>query len=227
MTLSLHPARAAQRPSGRTRCNRLDHLLQLHATRLEPSCALAQKGAPARTMPAVICFPSLDSSPNSLVMTAGKVRAYPKRRKPLSAGRVRGWRLGRRLSIPVAPRFLWECLTSPHHILVPIPCHLEPDVRFSLIRLSDSLLLAAFKVMFRIFLADRSTSNHFRFSRTSCQARHSISGRYMRSYSAWNRRFLLLLAAKYSPRWSSRDLSVGVIGSLGACTVTYLLARHD
>ena len=30
-------------------------------------------------------------------------------------------------------------------MLVSIPCHIEPDVRFSLIRLSDNLLLAAFK----------------------------------------------------------------------------------
>jgi hypothetical protein len=30
-------------------------------------------------------------------------------------------------------------------ILVSIPCHLEPDMRFSLIRLSDNLLLGVFK----------------------------------------------------------------------------------
>jgi hypothetical protein len=33
-----------------------------------------------------------------------------------------------------------------HLILVFIPCHLEPDVRFALIRLSDNLQLEAFKV---------------------------------------------------------------------------------
>jgi hypothetical protein len=39
-----------------------------------------------------------------------------------------------------------------------------------------------------------------------------------------NQNALLLLALKYSLRWSSRDLSsCGVIG-LSACTVTYLLA---
>jgi hypothetical protein len=32
------------------------------------------------------------------------------------------------------------------------------------------------------------------------------------------------LALKYSLRWSSRDLSYGVIG-LAACTVTYFLAE--
>jgi hypothetical protein len=32
-----------------------------------------------------------------------------------------------------------------HHILVSIPCHIEPDVRFFLIRLTDNLLLAVFK----------------------------------------------------------------------------------
>jgi hypothetical protein len=31
-------------------------------------------------------------------------------------------------------------------IRVSIPCHIEPDMRFSLIRLSDNLLPAAFKV---------------------------------------------------------------------------------
>jgi hypothetical protein len=45
----------------------------------------------------------------------------------LSAGRVKGWRLGRKA-------------------LVSIPCHIEPDMRFSLIRLSDNLLPGAFKV---------------------------------------------------------------------------------
>ena len=74
---------------------------------------------------------------------ADLTRAFKNPRPRRSAGRVRGWRLGRRLSIPVAPRFLWECLTSPHHILVSIPCHLEPDVRFPLIRRSDSLLPVA------------------------------------------------------------------------------------
>jgi hypothetical protein len=33
----------------------------------------------------------------------------------------------------------------PSPCLVFIPCHLEPDVRFALIRLSDNLLPAAFK----------------------------------------------------------------------------------
>jgi len=43
-----------------------------------------------------------------------------------STGRVKGWRLG--------------------YVLVSIPCHIEPDVRFSLIRLSDNLLPGAFMV---------------------------------------------------------------------------------
>jgi hypothetical protein len=30
-------------------------------------------------------------------------------------------------------------------VLVSIPCHIEPDMRFSLIRLSDNLLLGVFK----------------------------------------------------------------------------------
>jgi len=44
-----------------------------------------------------------------------------------SGSRVKGWRLGRKA-------------------LVSIPCHIEPDMRFSLIRLSDNLLPGAFKV---------------------------------------------------------------------------------
>jgi hypothetical protein len=46
----------------------------------------------------------------------------------LSGGRVREWRLG-----------------FDELLLVSIPCHIEPDMRFSLIRLSDNLLPAAFK----------------------------------------------------------------------------------
>jgi len=48
---------------------------------------------------------------------------------PASSSRVREWRLG-----------------FDELILVSIPCHIEPDMRFSLIRLSDNLLPAAFKV---------------------------------------------------------------------------------
>ena len=96
-----------------------------------------------------------------------------------SAGRVREWRLG---------------IVS----LVSIPCHLEPDVRFSLIRLSDNLLLGVFK-----------TSIVSAFSNLAHQVRPL---------------HICLLALKYSLRWSSRDLSCGVIG-LAACTVTYFLAE--
>jgi hypothetical protein len=76
-----------------------------------------------------------------------------------------------------------ESASVPSPYLVFIPCHLEPDVRFSLIRLSDNLHPVAFKV-----------------------------------------RSQFLLAVRYSLRWSSRDLSCGVIG-LAACTVTYFLAE--
>jgi len=98
---------------------------------------------------------------------------------PPSSGRVREWRLGMRL--------------------VSIPCHIEPDVRFSLIRLSDNLLPAAFKFRPHIFRVSRSILN-------PVQA------------------VLFLLAARYSLRWNSRDLSWGVVG-LPACTVTYFLAE--
>src|SRR5215472_17546362 len=37
---------------------------------------------------------------------------------------------------------------------------------------------------------------------TSCQARHSTSGRSMRSYRAWNLRSRHFLAARYILRWS-------------------------
>ena len=40
-------------------------------------------------------------------------------------------------------------------ILVSIPCHIEPDMRFSLIRLSDNLLPAAFKGRTHIFPVGR------------------------------------------------------------------------
>jgi hypothetical protein len=39
-----------------------------------------------------------------------------------------------------------ESASVPSPYLVFIPCHLEPDMRFSLIRLSDNLLPEAFKV---------------------------------------------------------------------------------
>jgi hypothetical protein len=44
-------------------------------------------------------------------------------------------------------------------VLVSIPCHLEPYVRFSLIRLSDNLLPTAYEVMACIFLLGRSIPN--------------------------------------------------------------------
>ena len=47
----------------------------------------------------------------------------------------------------------------------------------------------------------------------------------MRSYSAWNLRSLLLLAARYSLRWSSRVLSVDDVIGLLACIDTYFLAK--
>jgi hypothetical protein len=74
-----------------------------------------------------------------------------------SARRVRGWRLGCRLGSLFAPRFLWECLNRPCHVPVSIPCHLEPYVRFYLIRLSDNLLPAAIKVLSHMFLRYRRT----------------------------------------------------------------------
>jgi len=61
-------------------------------------------------------------------------------------GRVRG----RRLDLGVADPLLsvsCESASVPSPCLVSIPCHLEPDMRFSLIRLSDNLLLGAFKLL--------------------------------------------------------------------------------
>jgi hypothetical protein len=79
--------------------------------------------------------------------------------------------------------------------MVSIPCHIEPDVRFFLIRLSDNLLPGVFKT-------------------SIVPALHNLP-RQARPLH------FCLLALKYSLRWSSRDLSCGVIG-LSACTVTYL-----
>lgn len=72
------------------------------------------------------------------------------RSRYLSGGRVREWRLG--IS------------------LVSIPCHLEPDVRFSLIRLSDNLLLGVFK-----------TSIASAFDNLPHQVRHCISVSWLSS----------------------------------------------
>jgi len=36
-------------------------------------------------------------------------------------------------------------MTPETKVLVSIPCHIEPDMRFALIRLSDNLLPVAFK----------------------------------------------------------------------------------
>src|SRR4030042_4644512 len=73
-----------------------------------------------------------------------------------------------------------------YHILVSIPCHIEPDMRFSLIRLTDNLLLGVFKTSIVPALYNLPR-----------QAKHL---------------HFCLLALKYSLRWSSRDLSCGVIG---------------
>ena len=91
-----------------------------------------------------------------------------------------------------------ESASVPSPCLVFIPCHIEPDMRFSLIRLSDNLLLGAFK--------------------TSIVTALNNLPRQVRPFH------ICLLALKYSLRWSSRDLSYGVIG-LAACTVTYFLAE--
>jgi len=85
-------------------------------------------------------------------------------------------------------------------VLVSIPCHIEPDMRFSLIRLSDNLRLGVFKT----FVVP-----------TFSNLPQQVKPLHVR-----------LLALKYSLRWSSRDLSCGVIG-LTACTVTYVLAELD
>jgi hypothetical protein len=71
-------------------------------------------------------------------------------------------------------------------------------MRFALIRLSDNLLLGVFK--------------------TSVVPALDNLPRQVRPLP------ICLLALKYSLRWSSRDLSCGVIG-LAACTVTYVLAE--
>ena len=61
-----------------------------------------------------------------------------------------------------------------HHILVFIPCHIEPDMRFSLIRLSDNLRPAAFKAGQRIFQFGRRIPVRVELSRRERQF-HSIA----------------------------------------------------
>ncbi|MCX6038888.1 MAG: hypothetical protein NTW99_13585, partial [Chloroflexi bacterium] len=55
-----------------------------------------------------------------------------------------------RLDLGVADPLLsvsCESASVPSPCLVSIPCHLEPDMRFSLIRLTDNLLLGAFNLL--------------------------------------------------------------------------------
>jgi len=120
--------------------------------------------------------------------------AYPRRRR--SGGRVRGWCLDLGVADPLLS-VSCESASVPSPCLVFIPCHIESNVRFSLIRLSDNLLPGAFKLLTIPILI-------------TCHIRPDQNA-------------LSLLALKYSLRWSSRDYSCGVIG-LSACTVTYLLA---
>ena len=81
---------------------------------------------------------------------------------------------------------MWPICCSPfplgvphesYRILVSIPCHLKPDVRFSRIRRSDHLRPAAFKDAPHIAQADRSTRSH------SVEARHWDDGRRPASYA--------------------------------------------
>ena len=58
--------------------------------------------------------------------------------------RVRGWRHDLGVADPLLS-VSCESASVPSPCLVSIPCHIEPDVRFSLIRLTDNLLLAVFK----------------------------------------------------------------------------------
>jgi hypothetical protein len=123
-------------------------------------------------------------------------QSYPKGDSG-SAGRVRGWRHNLGVADPLLS-VSCESASVPSPCLVSIPCHIEPDMRFSLIRLSDNLLLGVFK-----------TSIVPDFSNLPQQVKPL---------------HVCLLALKYSLRWSSCDLSCGVIG-LSACTVTYFLAE--
>ncbi len=53
--------------------------------------------------------------------------------QPMSAGRVRGWRLDLGVADPLLS-VSCESASVPSPCLVSIPCHLEPDMRFSLTR---------------------------------------------------------------------------------------------
>ena len=58
-----------------------------------------------------------------------------------------------------------------HLVLVFIPCHIEPDMRFSLIRLSDNLRPATFKARPHIFHFGRRIQDRVELSKHERQFR--------------------------------------------------------
>jgi hypothetical protein len=115
-------------------------------------------------------------------------------------GRVRKWRL----DLGVVAHYLsvsYESASTPTPYLVSIPCHLEPDMRFSLTRSGAHRQPSSWSIQ-DIHCLDFFCTCHIRSSRFM-----SVS---------W--------LSKYSLRWSSCDLSCGGFG-LSACTVTYFLAE--
>jgi hypothetical protein len=61
-------------------------------------------------------------------------------------GSVRGWRLDLGVADPLLS-VSCESASVPSTCLISIPCHIELDVRFFLIRLTDNHLLGAFKLL--------------------------------------------------------------------------------
>jgi len=121
----------------------------------------------------------------TLASTEGQVITWLVAFAAALAGRVRGWRLGRRRSSLFALRFLRECpqLPTPYPGFHPLPRG------FSLIRLSDSLLPVACTV-------------------SSPHALHSLP--HQASVKC-----CLRLALRYRPRGPFRELSMGVVGLFG------------
>jgi hypothetical protein len=99
---------------------------------------------------------------------------------------------------PFAPYVVQECLTaSPYPGFHPLPHRTGHEVfPHPALRQSSSWSFQGFEPLDRIWPVTSSPAQ-------------------------W---LSILLALKHSPRWSCRDLSMGVIGPIGACTVTYLPA---
>jgi hypothetical protein len=85
----------------------------------KPSAGIHQKWPRARmlwrALPwlSVVWFMRANDQAHLHWLREERSKSQKRRTRPVSGGRVKEWRLGRRCGLSVAPRFLWECLTSP------------------------------------------------------------------------------------------------------------------